>query len=180
MIRSRISEARMAVAMALVVLLSLGVTWQPAIAVADEPTARPTPTLAPTWTATATETATATITPTPTDTGTPTLTPTSTATFTPTPTQTGTPTLRPVTPIGTLTTPEPPTPAPTQPAGSSGSTVELSGTPQILPVVGGAAVADTGVQPTLALLVVLGLAASGLYMASRSFAAKASLPRDER
>ena len=104
-------------------------------ALAAEPTARPTPTLAPTWTATPTETSTPTLTPTPTETGTPTMTPTNTATFTPTPTDTATPTLRPVTPIATLTTPEPPTPAPTA-LGGSGATVQ--GTPEILPVVGGA------------------------------------------
>ena len=169
MIRSRISEGRLATAMALVGLLFLGVTWRPAVAVADEPTARPTPTLAATSTATATETATPTITPTPTDTGTPTLIPTSTTTFTPTPTQTGTPTLRPVTPIATIV---PGQSAPTQPASADQPTLDPLATPQILPVVGGPEGVDSGSQTMVVTLAVLGLVVSGLYVVSRAFAAK--------
>ena len=163
-------------AIALAGLFLMRVAWRPVVVVAEEPTARPTPTLAPTWTATATETATATITPTPTDTGTPTLTPTSTATFTPTATQTGTPTLRPVTPIGTLTTPEPPTPAPTQPHSSSGGAIDPSATPQILPVVGGPAATDAGGQPTPASGAVLALVGLGLCVLARALIAVPASP----
>lgn len=150
---------RLALAGVVCALAVATLVYFPGNAGAQEPTARPTPTLAPAWTATPTETLTPTITPTPTETGTPTLTPTVTPTFTSTPTQTGTPTLRPVTPISTVDRWKYPPPQPTP--GNPGS---VSGTPEILPVVGhnGASVETGGWARAGGLLVVVvggGLAA---------------------
>ena len=149
-------RGRMGITIALCGLVLVALGWLPQAVGAAEPTARPTPTLAATWTLTPTDTATPTITPTPTETGTPTMTPTSTATLTATPTNTGTPTLRPVTPIATIIRGMP---APPQ-------TGDVSGTPEILPVVG----EDALEGPSWATLALVGLGGCLLFVVARSWA----------